>query len=178
MLKKCIIIICSIFLFFFLYFLQSNFFSWFHIAGIKPNLFLILILYIGLFMGKGLGITMGTFLGILLDLLCGRIVGIYGIMLGLVGALGGYLDKKFSKESKITIILITFCVTIIYELGVYLLQVILLESEISIGYLIKAMLIEGIYNIILLIIFYPILRKMGYYAQEIFRGNNILTRYF
>lgn len=178
MLKKIIIVISSIFLFFLLYFLQSNVFSWFHIAGIKPNLFIILILYMGLFIGKGFGFTMGAIWGILLDLLCGRIIGINCIMLGIVGWIGGYLDKKFSKESKLTIILMIFGATLLFELGICILQGVFLGSSTSVPYFLRTIIIEGIYNIILFIIFYPILKKMGYYVQDVFKGNHILTRYF
>lgn len=178
MLKKIIVIICSILLFFLLYFLQSNVFSWFHIAGIKPNLFIILILYMGLFIGKGFGFTMGATWGILLDILSGRIIGINGIMLGIIGWLGGYLDKKFSKDSKLTIILMIVGATILFELGICVLQGMFLGSSIFIPYFLKTIIIESVFNIILFIIFYPILKKAGYYVQEIFKGNKILTRYF
>ncbi len=178
MLKKIIVIICSILLFFLLYFLQSNVFSWFHIAGIKPNLFIILILYMGLFIGKGFGFTMGATWGILLDILSGRIIGINGIMLGIIGWLGGYLDKKFSKDSKLTIILMIVGATILFELGICILQGMFLGSSISIPYFLRTIIIESIYNIILFIIFYPILKKLGYYVQDVFKGNHILTRYF
>lgn len=51
-----------------------NFFSWFTIAGIKPNLFIILVLMIGLFAGKIPGITCGIIEGLLLDFFIGKSV--------------------------------------------------------------------------------------------------------
>ena len=51
-LRKTISILGIIFAFFVLYFLQINFFNWFNIAGVKPNLFVVLVLYLGLFLGK------------------------------------------------------------------------------------------------------------------------------
>ena len=50
--KKILIIIGLIAIFFLLYFLQLNLFSWFTIAGIRPNTFIILSLFIGLFAGR------------------------------------------------------------------------------------------------------------------------------
>ena len=44
--KKTIDIIIIILAFFIIYFLQTNFFTWFNIAGIMPNLFVVLIYYI------------------------------------------------------------------------------------------------------------------------------------
>ena len=55
--KKILIHIGLIFTFIIIYFLQSIFFSSFTIAGIMPNIFIILMLYIGLYMGRSMGIT-------------------------------------------------------------------------------------------------------------------------
>ena len=86
-----------------------------------PNLFVIFILFIGLFYNKIAGVTYGIGAGILLDLFIGRKVGISAIMLGLVGLIGGIFDKNFSKESRITIIIMVIVSTFIYETGAYLL---------------------------------------------------------
>ena len=55
-----------------IYFLQANFFMWFNIAGVKPNLFIVFILFIGFFIGNKLGFAFGLILGILLDLFIGK----------------------------------------------------------------------------------------------------------
>ena len=52
--------------------------------------------------------------GILLDLFIGKKVGISAIMLGIVGLIGGIFDKNFSKESRISIILMKFCLVHFY----------------------------------------------------------------
>lgn len=52
--KKTLTIISIILVFFLIYFLQANFFTWFNIAGIMPNLYVILVLFIGLFMKRKL----------------------------------------------------------------------------------------------------------------------------
>jgi len=72
--KKFLTIICIFIVFIILYFLQANFFSWFTIAGIKPNLFIILALFLGLYMGEIYGVIIGSILGIILDFFIGSIV--------------------------------------------------------------------------------------------------------
>lgn len=52
--KKTITILCIILIFFLIYFLQANVFTWFNIGGIMPNLYVILVLFIGLFMKRKL----------------------------------------------------------------------------------------------------------------------------
>ena len=125
--KKTLTILAIFMTFFIFYFLQVNFFNWFTIAGIMPNLFVILILFVGLFAGRTVGISVGVVCGLLLDLFIGRNIGTTGVMLALIGFLGGYFDKNFSKDSKITIILMVIGVTIIYEVGKYIMNVLILH---------------------------------------------------
>ena len=176
--KNRIIIITIIFIFLLLYFLQVNFFNWFTIAGISPNPFVMLVLFLGLFAGKRVGVPMGIFFGIFLDFFASKKIGISAILLGIIGILAGILDKNFSKDSKITIIIMTILATVIYEIGVYMLNYIILSTNIEILLFIKILLIEALYNTIITIILYPLLQKVGYYIEEAFRGKQILTRYY
>lgn len=176
--KNTIIVISVIFIFLITYFLQINFFNWFTIAGISPNIFIIIILFLGLFAGKRLAVPLGIFLGILLDFFVSKKIGISGIMLGIVGIIAGFLDKNFSKDSRMTIILMTIGVTAVYEIGLYLLNYMIISINVEILAFIKILLIEILYNVIITIILYPLLQKAGYYIEESFRGKEILTRYY
>lgn len=177
--KKAKIIIALILIFFLIYFLQSNFFNWFVIFGVKPNLFVILVLFIGLFMGRNYGVCFGIAFGLILDFLIGRNIGISSVMLGIVGIMGGYIDKNFSKDSRITIMLMVAITTIIFELGEFIIQNFILSyAFIEIDIFAKTLLIEVLYNIILTIILYPLLKNGGFYIEGNFKENNILTRYF
>lgn len=116
--------------------------------------------------------------GILLDIFIGKNIGTTAILLGIVGFLGGYLDKSFSKESKITIILMVMGATFLFEFGVYLLNSFILSYTIQLIPFIKIVLVEILYNSILTIILYPLLKKAGVYIEEAFKESKILTRYF
>lgn len=176
--KKILAVIYLIITFFVIYFLQADFFSWFTIAGVKPNLFIIFILFIGLFAGKRIGILLGLILGVYLDLLVGRTVGISGILFAMIGIAGEYLDKNFSKESRITIMLMVIGCTIVYEVIGYLFHIVRLGIPIEIISFSKILLIEVIYNIFIIVIIYPMIRKLGYALENVFKTKNILTRYF
>ena len=177
-LKKFAIVVCLILSFLIIYLLQSNFFSWFNLAEVKPNLFVILILAIGLFAGKSMGITFGILFGITLDFFIGKSIGISALMLGIVGFAGGYLDKNFSKNSRVTMITMILISTIIYEIGTYIFNYFINSAQIDILYFIRILIIELIYNTIITIIIYPLIMKFGYKIEENFKENNILTRYF
>ncbi|MCI8655329.1 MAG: rod shape-determining protein MreD [Clostridia bacterium] len=177
--KKVLINLAIIVVFLIIYFLQANFFTWFKIAGIMPNLFIILILFIGMFMGKIYGLIYGVVFGILIDIFIGKSIGITSIMLAIVGIIAIIFDKNFSKDSRIAIMIIVAISTIIYESGGYILSNILLGTiDIEIIEFIKILLIEVIFNVILTIIIYPIMQLVGYDIEEEFKGSKILTKYF
>ena len=118
--KKFIINIIIIITFVIIYILHSNLFTWFKIAGVMPNLFVIFVLFIGLYANKYMGVTYGIIFGLLLDLFLSRNIGISAIMLGIVGIIGVVFDKNFSKENRITLIVMVILSTIVFETGEYL----------------------------------------------------------
>ena len=85
--KKILSITIIFITFIFIYFLQSNFFNWFNIAGIKPNLFIVLSLFVGIFVDKIYGASLGIIFGLLLDLFIGKTLGINSIVLGISGSM-------------------------------------------------------------------------------------------
>ena len=176
--KKVFIILALIAVFFITYFLQSDVFNFFTIGSIKPNLFVILVLFIGLFAGRKLGIILGVLFGLFLDLIFGKTIGISAVMLGIIGFLGGFLDKNFSKESRITIMLMVIGCTCIFEIGSYSYKILMQDGLVEILTFLKMLAIEVVYNSILTIILYPLLQKAGYYTEDEFKGKKILTRYF
>ena len=177
-LKKVLTGILIIATFFIIYFLQANFFTWFTINGVMPNLLVIFILWIGLFIGKKTGLICGLIFGIYIDILVGKSIGISGIMLGIIGLVAEYIDKNFSKDSRLTIMLIIAASTAIYEIGIYIFQIIKFRINIEILAFLKILAIEIIFNVILSIILYPLIQKLGNLVESKFKAKTILTRYF
>lgn len=178
--KKLLTNTLIILTFILIYLLQINFFNWFTIAGIQPNLYIIYILFIGLFAGRKMGIIYGIIFGLIIDLISSQNIGITSLMLATIGFLGGYFDKNFSKENRITIMLMEIGATFIYEIGAYLINAIILSYNLEIILLIKILLIETLYNTLITIVTYPIIQKAGYYIEENIKNKEkiLLTRYF
>lgn len=176
--KKTTIIILLIVIFLMIFYIQENIFQTFTIAGVMPNLFVIFILFIGLSANATLGISFGVIGGLMIDLVYSKSVGITALMLCVIGYLGAYFDQNFSKENKITIIIMVALTTILFETGYYAINAIVLGFDAEIFYFIKILLIEVLYNILLVIILYPFIQKFGYSIDRTFKKNNILTRYF
>ncbi len=163
---------------FIIYFLQSNFFNWFTISHVMPNLFVIFILFIGLFSNRITGIVYGVVLGGILDLTIGTQIGINAVGLGVIGFLAATFDKNFSKDSRATIMFMVLGTTLIFEMLVYILNYVVFSTNIEIINFIKILAIEIIYNLIIVIILYPLIQKFGYSIENEYKGNKILTRYF
>lgn len=176
--RKTIINIVLIIVAIIIYYLQSNLFEWFNIAGIKPNLFVILVLFIGLFVNRTIGTVYGIVIGLVIDFLIGAKIGIYALSLGLIGFLAGLFDKNFSKDSRITIIFMVISATAIFEILSYILNYMVSGINVEILNFIIILVVEIIFNIILTIILYPLIQKYGYYIEDEYKGNKILTRYF
>lgn len=177
-LKKLIINILIILVAFIIYFLQSNFFNWFTISGVMPNLFVIFILFIGLFSNRMTGMVYGVIIGSILDLAIGTQIGINAVGLGIIGFLAATFDKNFSKDSRATIMIMVLVATLIYEVIIYILNYIIFSINVEIINFIKILAIEIIYNLIIVIIIYPLFQKFGYSIENEYKGNRILTRYF
>ena len=143
-----------------------------------PNLFIILVLFIGLFTNRTMGTAYGVIVGLFLDLVIGQKVGINAVSLGLIGFLAAVFDKNFSKDSRMTIMLMVLVATIVTESLNYLLNYIFLNINVEILNFIKILSIETVYNLILTIIIYQLMQKAGYYIENEYKGNKILTRYF
>lgn len=176
--KKALINLSLVLIVFIIYYLQSNFFNWFTIAGVMPNLFVLFVLFVGLFTNKFLGTVYGAIVGAVLDILFREKIGISMIALGIVGFLATLFNKNFSKDSRITIMLMVSGLTVIYETIVYFANYFVLGTSIEIWSFIRILVLEVIFNIFITIIIYPLFQKFGFYIENEFKGNRILTRYF
>ncbi len=74
--------------------------------------------------------------------------------------------------------IMVICATACYEMFMYIYRGIVLSSNMEAIPFIRILLIEVLYNTILTIILYPIMQKFGYKIEDVFKNNQILTRYF
>ncbi len=176
--RKVLIHVSLIITFIIIYLLQTTFFSHFTIAGIMPNIFVILMLFIGLYMGRTMGVIYGIAYGIFIDFWIGKNIGFTSVALAIIGLACGILDKTLSKDSRITVLLMGIVSTIIYEVVLYFMQYIILGTNIEILSFIKILLVEVVYNMLLIIILYPAIKNIGYEVENEVKGDRILTRYF
>lgn len=176
--KKAIIYTSLMIVFIIIYLLQASFFTKFTLAGIMPNLIIILTLFIGLYIGRSSGIIYGIIFGIFIDIWIGTNIGITSICLAIIGFIGGIFDKNFAKDSRITLILMIAICTILYEILVCALKFFITGINLEMIPFLKILGVEVIYNMILAIILYPLIKIAGNEIESEVKGNRIFTRYF
>ena len=175
-LKSTLLVAIILFIIFIiLYFLQANVFSELTIAGIKPNLFVIFILVIGLFGNNFLAILFGIICGMWIDSLYSDIIGVSSAMLCLIGFIATWFDSLWSKDEKISIVIMVIIATFIYEFGSYFINSIILEFDMELLAFFKILAIEELYNVLLTIIFFGLIKKWGYAMERRLKRNNMYT---
>lgn len=176
--KKTRIILFFIIAYFLIYFLQVNFFSWFNIRGVQPNLFVVLVLFIGLNTNSKIGQALGFIIGLFTDFLFSESVGISAVLFTMIGYFGEILQKRFPKNSKITLIIMSSITTGIYELLRICYRYMFFSSHIGFVQFIITLSIELLFNALLIIIFYPIIHRFAVTVDDTFNGNDTITKYF
>jgi rod shape-determining protein MreD len=172
------LIIISIILFLIfqvLYFLQANIFPLIPIAGIVPNLFVIFILVIGLYGNNFLALLFGIIAGIWIDSLYGEVIGVTPAMLCLIGFIATWFDTLWSKDEKISIIIMVVLSTLFFEFGSYFIKSIILNFDLEIATFFKILFWEEVYNILLTIIFFGVIKKFGYMMERKLKRSNMYT---
>ncbi|MDR0979108.1 MAG: rod shape-determining protein MreD [Lachnospiraceae bacterium] len=175
--KKILVHTLVIIAFFIIYILQANFFNWFNIYGVKPNLFVVLVIFIGLFMGKIEAAVYGTLIGLLYVLLIGKNTSANAVILGLLGYAVGTYRNSFSKENRLNIMIIIASGTIIYEISIYILKIIFSGVSIQILEFLKILSIEILFNTILTIILYPIVLALGEKTDKVIHAKKAMRYY-
>ncbi|SHK60975.1 rod shape-determining protein MreD [Desulforamulus aeronauticus] len=101
--------------------LQSTFFSFLQVAGVKPDLILMLVVFNGFLRGSREGAFLGFLAGLLQDVFTGNYIGINAITKMLAGYLVGLAEARFYKESVVIVSLVTFFAAILNQLAYYIL---------------------------------------------------------
>ena len=68
--------------------------------------------------------------------------------------------------------------TLACEIISYLIQIIIFKLSIDILPFIKIVLIETLYNAMIIIIIYPLIEKAGEILEKVFKEKKILTKYY
>lgn len=152
--KRKIVVILTILISFLL---QSTVFQVLSLGSISPNLMIILVSSFGFMRGKKEGMWVGFFCGLLEDIFYGRLLGMHALIYMYIGYANGYFNHIFYGEDiKLPICLISAS-ELAYGLGTYVIMFVMRSRFAFDYYLIKIILPELVYTIILTLIFYRLI---------------------
>jgi len=139
--------------------LQSSFFDYFSLLGVKPDIVLTCIVFYAIFKGPFKAGILGGVLGLIEDLFIGQFIGFMLLIRILLGVGVGYFGKNIYKESIIIPMLILFFATFLSNAFQWIF-ISITKNYISWMYLVKVSILQGAYNMIFMPFFYLIKRKV------------------
>lgn len=101
--------------------LQSTVFTFLQVAGVKPDLILLVVVFNGFLRGSREGAFLGFLAGLAQDVFTGNYIGLNALTKMLAGYLVGLAEARFYKESVIIVSLVTFMAGILNQLAYYVL---------------------------------------------------------
>lgn len=139
------------------YILQCTVFPAVEIAGIKPNLMLIVTASFGFMRGPREGMFVGFVSGLLIDIQYGNMIGFYALIYLVAGYINGLFEQiYFDEEIKLPLFLIAGS-DFVYGIAVYFLTF-LLKSDFNFLYYMNRIIVpETIYTIAVTLVVYPLL---------------------
>ena len=148
-----LIIICFI--------LQCTVFQALSLAGIAPNLLLIVTSSLGFMRGEKEGMAVGLFSGLLTDIFFGRLFGFYSLLYLFLGYGSGLFHRMFYDEDiKLPMIWITLS-ELVYGLSIYFF--LFLMRSFYFGHII---LPELVYTVAVTIVFYRLIRSLNRWLEK------------
>lgn len=139
------------------YLFQCAVFPSLEIAGIKPNLMLIVTASFGFMRGPKEGMFVGLASGLLIDIQHGNMIGFYGLIYLVAGYINGLFERMyFDEDIKLPLFMITGS-DLVYGGVIYFLMFMLRSDFDFLYYLNRIILPETIYTIVVTLVVYPLL---------------------
>ncbi len=156
--KRCItigilIVICFL--------LQSTVFHYIELAGVVPNLLLIVTMSFGLMRGRREGLLVGFFSGLLVDIFFGSVLGPYAFIYMTLGYGNGFFHRIYYVEDVLLPMIMISLNEFIYNIVVYVVFFLMRNRLNFMEYLMDVILPEMIYTILITLFFYKILVRIN-----------------
>lgn len=140
--------------------LESAFFPFISLAGIVPNLTLILVICLALRQDNDKGALIGFAAGLTKDIVVGRIIGVSGITFMIIGYFIGKYNHKIFPDHLTTPLILTMFGTLFHE-SVYLLFVFFLGYQIDLFLAVSQVwVVQLIYNFLMVFPVYAAVNQL------------------
>ena len=155
------------------YLLQCTLFNHLELAGIKPNLILIVTASFGFMRGQKEGMLVGFFAGLITDIQFGTILGFYALLYLVIGFVNGLFEQLyFDEDIKLPLFLISVS-EFLYGIIIYLLMFMLRSDFNFLYYLNRIIVPELIYTIVITLGLYPLILFINHKLEAEEKGGHI-----
>jgi len=151
-------------IFFFVYLVQITVVPFIRLAGVIPDLILILLVYYSISRGQLYGTVLGAGYGLLIDLISGNLLGLSMLSKTIAGFVAGYFTGESKKDTNVSTYnfsLIVLLCSIIDTIVFTFFSTFDLQTNI-LSILFEQALLPSLYTAVvsILFIFYPFRRRM------------------
>ncbi len=136
--------------------LQSSVLPYLKVAGVSPNLMIVLVASLSFQTGERSGLFIGLFSGLLCDVFFGPIIGFNGLVMAFIGYLSGKLKRLlYAEDFFFPMILVAGC-DMVYGFLNFIFLFLMRNRMILREFFLQYMLPETIYTVIISLALYPL----------------------
>ena len=176
--KKTLTLILLALALFVTYLLQFTIFAKYTIFNVLANIIIIFFIFLSTYTNKIYSYFFAIIYGILVDIRYSNPVGGTAFAFIILIEITVRLNLLLYINSRLATMIKVFIITIIYELIKHILRVVILSFDIEIIEFLKIVSIQATYNMLIIMVIYPLFKYAGELTSEILNKKNILTRYF
>lgn len=141
--------------------IQSSMFHYIALAGIMPNLLLILVVSIAYMRGSKDGLLVGFAGGLIVDFIFGDLIGLYAIFYILIGYYIGLVHKYYSEDDYTLPLILIAAGDLVYGFFYYIFEF-LLRGRLNFLYYLRRFIVpEIIYTVAVSVILYKLLHMIN-----------------
>lgn len=131
------------------------------LAGISPNLLIILPVVFGFLNGCNEGIVVGFVSGLMYDLYFGSEIGVCALIFLYIGYLAGLFHQKYEEQELFIPLCAVFAGDFVFNIIIYVLKFMLYNKLDFWFYLTHIIAPEAVYTTVIGLLLYPVLRPIN-----------------
>ncbi len=140
---------------------QTTLCQYIEIAGVIPNIMLLFIVSFAFFNGESEGLFIGVLMGLMHDSFFGHLIGVNIFLYGAVGYCVGCISLYSNKDNIAVPVILSFIATVLYDIGFYILNIVLKGYTSPNAYILINLLPELVYNTIAAFAVYAAVYTIG-----------------
>lgn len=146
--------------------LQSSLYQFFSLARVMPNLLLILVVSNAYIRGRTTGMVVGFFSGLLIDILFGNVIGLYAMLLMLIGYVAGFANRIYSRDDFTLPLFFIALANFVYQF-LYFIFEFLLRGKLDFLYYLRTIILpQTIYTVAAAVVVYKLLHMINHYLDR------------